>query len=62
VIRDENDQIVEEFLLRNSEFELDSAKEFFGDDLVSERGYVKTYPDHPEMDGSFCARLKRRLH
>ncbi|HOP07720.1 MAG TPA: 16S rRNA (cytosine(967)-C(5))-methyltransferase RsmB [candidate division Zixibacteria bacterium] len=61
IIRDENDQIIEEFLLRNKEFEIDSAAEFFGEDLVNERGFVKTYPNHPELDGSFCARLKRKL-
>jgi 16S rRNA (cytosine967-C5)-methyltransferase len=61
IIRAENDQIVEEFLLRHRDFEIDSAKEFFGDELVTERGFVKTYPSLDKMDGAFCARLKRRL-
>jgi len=62
IIRSENDQVVEEFLLRNNEFELESAASFFGEDIVSERGFVKTYPASDNLDGSFCARLKRKLH
>ncbi len=61
IIRDENDQVVEEFLLRHRDFEIDSAREFFGDELVTERGFVKTYPDLGKLDGAFCARLRRKL-
>jgi len=62
IIRRENDQIVEEFLLRNSDFEIDSASEFLGSSLVNERGFVKTYPGFDDLDGSFCARLRRKLN
>lgn len=62
IIRAENDQIVEEFLLRNQEFEIDSGSQFFGEDLVNERGFVKTYPACDRVDGAFCARLKRKVH
>lgn len=61
IIRDENDEIVEEFLLRHRDFELESAAQFFDDAIVSERGFVKTYPNGGSLDGAFCARLKRRL-
>jgi 16S rRNA (cytosine967-C5)-methyltransferase len=61
IIRDENDQIVEEFLLKNQDFEIESAREFFPEELVTERGFVKTYPSFDALDGSFAARLKRRL-
>jgi 16S rRNA (cytosine967-C5)-methyltransferase len=61
IIREENDQVVEEFLARNSDFEVDSAAQFFDSELVSERGFVKTYPNSGNLGGSFCARLKRRL-
>ncbi|UCC44145.1 MAG: 16S rRNA (cytosine(967)-C(5))-methyltransferase RsmB [Candidatus Zixiibacteriota bacterium] len=61
VIRSENDQIVEEFLLRNNSFQIDSAEQFFERPLVTERGFVKTYPVFEHLDGSFCARLKRKL-
>jgi 16S rRNA (cytosine967-C5)-methyltransferase len=62
VIRDENDQIVEEFLLRRQDFELESATEFFDETLVTERGFVRTYPVCENLTGAFAARLKRKLH
>lgn len=60
IIRAENDQIVEEFLLKNKEFELESADTFFDSSVVSERGFVKTYPHIPYVDGGFVARIKRK--
>ena len=60
IIRDENDQIVENFLLRHDQFEIDSALQILPPELVSERGFVKTYPLFDELDGSFCVRLKRK--
>jgi 16S rRNA (cytosine967-C5)-methyltransferase len=60
IIRDENDQIVEEFLARNDKFELESAAQFFEDDVVSERGFVRTYPCKDDLDGAFSARLVRK--
>lgn len=61
IMRRENDQIVEEFLLRNSHFEIDPADQFFDKSLVNARGFVKTYPECPDLDGAFCARLRRKL-
>jgi 16S rRNA (cytosine967-C5)-methyltransferase len=60
IIRAENDQIVENFLLRNDQFEIESAADFLPPELVSERGFVKTYPSFDDLDGSFCVRLKRK--
>jgi len=60
IIRAENDQIVEEFLLRNPEFEIESAEQYFDSSVVNVRGFVKTYPDFEDFDGAFCARLRRR--
>jgi len=62
IIRAENDQIVEEFPLRNPKFEIDSADQFFSEPLVTERGFVKTYANFPGLDGAFCARLRRSLN
>lgn len=61
IIRAENDQVVEEFLLRNPEFDIESAEQFFDRTLVNVRGFVKTYPDLEDFDGAFCARLRRRI-
>ena len=60
IMRDENDQIVEEFLLRHKDFVVDSGSEFFPDDIVTSRGYVKSYPAIDKLEGAFCARLKRK--
>ena len=60
IIRDENDQVVEEFLLKHKDFVLESGKEYFPDDIVSSRGFVKTYPFIDKLDGAFCARLRRK--
>ena len=60
IIRAENDDIVEEFLVRHDEFELDSAANTFPKDVVSERGFVKTYPSFEKLDGAFAARLVRK--
>ena len=62
IIRKENDQVVEEFLVRNKEFRLESAEGYFLKDIVTDRGFVKTYPACDDMDGAFCARLKRKLN
>lgn len=61
IIREENDQIVEEFLLRNQDFEIESATEYFDEKIVNARGFVKTYPLTENMDGSFCARLRKKI-
>ena len=61
IIRQENDQVVEEFLLRNKQFSVASGAEFFPDELVNDRGFVKTYPTLGNLDGAFCARLVRSL-
>ena len=61
IMRQENDQVVEEFLLRNPKFELEHASKYFPAELVSERGFVKSYPLIEGLDGAFSARSKCRL-
>ncbi|MFQ5607392.1 MAG: 16S rRNA (cytosine(967)-C(5))-methyltransferase RsmB, partial [Candidatus Zixiibacteriota bacterium] len=60
IMRKENDQIVEEFLVKHKDFTLESAEEFFDPSVVSERGFIKTYPNIPLLDGGFAARVKRK--
>lgn len=60
IMREENDQVVEEFLARNDKFELESAAQFYGQEVVSERGFVRTYPCIENLDGAFSARLVRK--
>lgn len=59
IIRTENDQIIEEFLVKHPDFQIDPADRFFPAELVNQRGFVKTYPDNGRLDGAFCARLRR---
>jgi 16S rRNA (cytosine967-C5)-methyltransferase len=61
IIRMENDQVIEEFLLRNKDFVLDSARSFVDSELVSERGFLKTYPNIDNLSGAFAARLIKKL-
>lgn len=61
IIRDENDQIVEEFLLERPEFMIEPATTFLPPELVNDRGFVKTYPDFDDIDGSFSVRLKKKI-
>ncbi|MFQ5499195.1 MAG: 16S rRNA (cytosine(967)-C(5))-methyltransferase RsmB [Candidatus Zixiibacteriota bacterium] len=60
IIRAENDQVVEEFLLRRRDFEIDSPRGLVPAELVTSRGFVKTYPALAGIDGAFSARLKRK--
>ncbi len=62
IIKEENDMVVEDFLAKHKEFEVESAKEFYPDELVTDKGYVKTYPSAGKLDGAFCVRLKRKEH
>jgi 16S rRNA (cytosine967-C5)-methyltransferase len=56
---DENQQMIARFLERHTEFQLQNARAFVHEDLVSPEGYVVTYPHRHGMDGSFAARLVR---
>ncbi len=60
IIRKENDDIVEEFLLRHPDYILESAASYFEPDIVTERGFIKTYPNKPNLSGAFAARLKKK--
>jgi 16S rRNA (cytosine967-C5)-methyltransferase len=54
---EENFVIVERFLSENSNFELESAKGKFPDDILDENGCIQTYPHKHKMDGAFAAKL-----
>ncbi|MGB6033691.1 MAG: 16S rRNA (cytosine(967)-C(5))-methyltransferase RsmB [Bacteroidota bacterium] len=57
---EENQGIVQEFLRTHPDFSLDHAGQYVSKDLVSEDGYIETFPHRHEMDGSFAARLIRK--
>lgn len=61
IIRDENDQVVEEFLLERPDFVIEKEKYYLPKELISPRGFIKTYPSIENMDGAFCVRLKKKV-
>ena len=56
---EENSAVVEKFLSANTNFVLERADKFVSPQVVSEKGYIETYPHIHHTDGSFAARLKR---
>ena len=53
--------MVEEFLLEQPDFSIVKPGPFLSQELVNERGFVKTYPDSDQLDGAFCVALKKKL-
>lgn len=56
---EENFEIVKQFLSRNSNFALESAKGKFPDEILDENGCIQTLPHIHKMDGAFAAKLVR---
>ncbi len=56
---EENSVIVEKFLESNTNFVLENADAFVDPSVVSDKGYIETYPHIHNTDGSFAARMKR---
>ena len=61
ISKEENEEVVEEFLERHQEFSLlDISKEFpWLKELANENGFLKTYPHIHNMDGFFCALFEK---
>ncbi|MBC8145753.1 MAG: 16S rRNA (cytosine(967)-C(5))-methyltransferase RsmB, partial [bacterium] len=55
----ENENVVNDFLARHSEFELVSASGIIDPVFVSDAGFLQTYPQQHGVDGTFGARLRR---
>jgi len=56
---EENFEIVKKFLVNNSNFNLESAKGKFPDEIIEENGCIQTLPHKHKMDGAFAAKLVR---
>jgi len=61
VFREENEEVIEGFLGRHSEFRLDRMEHVLPERFhpLIEKGYLKTFPPREGMDGFFAARLIR---
>jgi 16S rRNA (cytosine967-C5)-methyltransferase len=58
----ENEDVVNEFVNENHEFELDDIKTYLPDALAkhSHNGMLQLYPDRDGIDGFFIARIRRK--
>ncbi len=54
---EENEQIIEKFLIENKDFHLEPASKFVSKELTTSEGYVYTFPHLHGIDGSFATRL-----
>lgn len=54
---EENQEIIKQFLASHSEYAVENAKQFVNHDLVTDEGYVETFPHRHAMDGSFAVRM-----
>jgi 16S rRNA (cytosine967-C5)-methyltransferase len=59
VLEEENRGCVSSFLNRHPEFAVENAEPRVHSDLVSESGFIETWPDAHGMDGSFAVRMKK---
>ncbi len=55
----ENQEVVQAFLSRHPEYQLEPADSLVDRSLVSKEGFVETFPHRHDMDGSFAARLRK---
>ncbi len=58
---EENEQVIDQFLKVHPEFILENPGQFVPRQFVHDEKYVRTLPHIHQIDGSFAARLKKRL-
>jgi 16S rRNA (cytosine967-C5)-methyltransferase len=56
---EENEQVIEEFLVRHPDFRLADASDFVPSDVVDDRGMIRTLPHVHKIDGAFACRMER---
>lgn len=60
LLPDENEKIIEKFLKDHGDFTVENGKKFVHSAVVTKEGFVKTWPDKHNINGSFSARLKKK--
>ncbi len=58
--REENEEVVREFLERHPNFDVETAAKYVDIRFVTDEGFVRTFPHRHDLDGTFAARLVRR--
>lgn len=59
LIKQENQEIVSWFLKEHPRFVIEPADQWIPSDLVSDDGWIETWPDLHQIDGSFAVRFKK---
>lgn len=54
---EENIEVVKSFLDKHPEFEIDDARNYLPSEVVTNGGYMETFPHKHDMDGGFAVRL-----
>ncbi len=54
---EENEQIIENFLIDAKDFQVDPASKFVAAEVTTSEGYIRTLPHRHGIDGSFAVRL-----
>ena len=57
---EENEIVIEKFLEKHKDFEVDNALNYLNAEVVNEKGYVEVFPHRHLIDGAFGARLIRK--
>ncbi|MDZ7373628.1 MAG: 16S rRNA (cytosine(967)-C(5))-methyltransferase RsmB [candidate division KSB1 bacterium] len=57
--REENEEVVANFLSARSQYVVDPAQKYVGAHYCTDAGYLRTYPHRHHLDGVFGARLVR---
>lgn len=57
--KEENDEVVEEFLKQRDDFDLIDASKYIIRNAVDDNGMVRTFPFRHGVDGSFAVRLEK---
>lgn len=58
---EENSDVIKIFLQKYPEFEVDNAVNYVDSRVVNSEGYIETFPHIHGIDGSFAARLKKKI-
>ncbi|NQT26809.1 16S rRNA (cytosine(967)-C(5))-methyltransferase RsmB [candidate division KSB1 bacterium] len=59
VCQEENHDMMEWFLSEYQEFKIEPANSLVSDTVVSELGFIETWPDDHGLDGSFAVRMRK---
>lgn len=60
VLEEENEKAIAEFLSHHPEFQIESASGKVPEAFISSQGWIETWPDLHDLDGSFAVRLYKR--